>query len=457
MELKEQWPELDAIPHPPGRKPEIGDLESADFVKPMQRMYQWSRELGPIFETQMPGFGMVVVSGPSIAADLFDDERFEKFTGFGMEAFRPITGDGLFTAHNYEENWALARRILTPAFSREALTRYHPSMAGSTKRLVDSWTNLDGEREVDLADEAIKVSLDMIGRAGFGYDLGSFAGGSGREHPYVRSLIDALAYSVLPPAMQEERKQEFETWVQTINGTVDKVIEAREKASSYDDSDILGMMMSTSDPETGKGLSKQNMRYQITTFIVAGYGTTASLISFALYYLGRHPEVLEAVRSEVAREVGDGDIGFESVARLRVLRRVIDETLRLWTPTPAFLRVAKEDTVIGGNIPVKKGGWAAVLTAGLHRDAAWGEDALSFDPDRFTAERAHGRSPHLYKPFGTGPRNCIGRQFALHAAALALAELVRSFDVAIPADYELSVSEGGFFMPENLIAKVTPR
>lgn len=454
--LKEQWPGLDAIPHPAGRKPDTLDMENSDFVRPMQRMFQWSRELGPIFETQAPGFGMVVVTGADLARDLFDDTRFEKYTGFGIEAFRPVTGDGLFTAYNDEENWALAHRILLPAFSREALMRYHPKMAGSVGRLVDHWTKTAGDEPVDLGESSVSLALDMIGQAGFGFDFGSFEGG-GKNHPYVSSMVNALAYSVLPPQLQQEREAEFRSWVTTMNGTVDDVIDTRRRSGTTTDTDLLGMMMHARDEVTGKRLPDENMRYQVTTFMVAGYGTTASLITFCLYFLSRNPGVLSAVRAEIEQTVGDAEIDFESVYRLRALRRAVDETLRLWSPTPAFLRVAKEDTVIGGRYEVRRGGWAALLTSGLHRDPAWGEDVEAFDPDRFLPERVRAREPHLYKPFGTGPRACIGRQFALHAATLALAETVRSFDVEVPPDYVLSVAEGGFFMPENLEVSVRRR
>ncbi|MFJ5116009.1 cytochrome P450 [Streptomyces sp. NPDC088551] len=456
MDLKEMWPGLDGIPHPAGRRPDTLDMENSDFVRPMQRMYQWSRELGPIFETQAPGFGMVVVTGADIAKDLFDDTRFEKFTGFGIEAFRPVTGDGLFTAYNDEENWALAHRILLPAFSREALQRYHHEMAGSVARLVEHWTRTADDERVDLAESATTLALDMIGQAGFGFDFGSYEGG-GQNHPYVSSMVNALAYSVLPPQVQQQREEQFRAWIETMNKTVDDVIDTRRRSAETTHSDILGTMMHARDEVTGKQLSSENMRYQVTTFMVAGYGTTASLITFCLYFLSRDPSLLATVRAEIGATVGDSRIGFESVHRLRILRRAVDETLRLWAPTPAFLRVATEDTVIGGQHEVKAGGWAAVLTMGLHRDAAWGGDVDAFDPDRFRAERVRAREPHLYKPFGTGPRACIGRQFALHAACLALAEIVRSFDVEVPEAYELSVAEGGFFMPENLKVSIRPR
>lgn len=452
--MLEEWLNLQDIPHPPDRHPELLDAPNSDFAKPMQKLFAWSQELGPLFETQAPGFGMVVASGADVARDLFDDDRFEKFTGFGMEAFRPITGDGLFTARNEEENWALAHRILQPAFSKEALGRYHEQMVASVKLFTEEWARRAGG-VVDVGDEATRLSLDIIGRAGFGYDFGTLGPTAGR-HPYVDAMVEALMYSVMPPDVQEQRREEFERWVATLNSTVDAVIDERKKHPRAGQLDLLDAMLTNVDPETGRTLPDENVRYQITTFMVAGYGTVASLIAFSLMYLYQHPEVLRQVRAEVDDVVAGDVLTFTETSKLRYLRRVIDETLRLWPPTPAFLRVAKEDTTVGGRYHVAKGGWAAVLTRALHQDPLWGEDREEFRPSRFEPHEVKARPSHIYKPFGTGPRMCIGRQFALHSALIALAVVVRDFDLTLEPG-ELSVAEGGFFMPESLKATLAPR
>lgn len=450
--MLEEW-NKGTIPHPPGRDPELLDAPNSDFVKPMQKLFSWSQELGPIFETQAPGFGMVVASGSEVCKDLFDDSRFEKFAGFGMEAFRPITGDGLFTARNDEENWGLAHRVLMPAFSKEALARYHEPMRESVEKFIAYWH--EQRQPVDVGSEATKLSLDIIGRAGFGYDFGTMGPEAGR-HPYVDAMVEALMFSVLPPDLQEQRRADFEGWVRLLNKTVDAVIEERKANPHREQRDLLDAMLTNVDPETGRTLPEENVRYQITTFMVAGYGTTASLISFALMYLYTHPEVLAEVRQEAAEVLEGQHPTFAEVPKLRALRRVMDETLRLWPPTPAFLRVAKEDTTVGGVHQVAKGGWAAVLTRALHHDEAWGPDRHEFRPSRFLPDEVKARPAHIYKPFGTGPRMCIGRQFAIHSATLALSALTTEFDLQL-SEEPLSVAEGGFFIPDNLTATLTRR
>lgn len=100
---------------------------------------------------------------------------------------------------------------------------------------------------------------------------------------------------------------------------------------------------------------------------------------------------------------------------------------------------------------MRRGAWALVLTPMLHRDPeVWGEDAERFDPDRFDAKAVRARPPHTFKPFGTGARACIGRQFALHEATLVLGLLLRRYDLIADPGYRLRVTERLTVMPEGL-------
>ncbi|MDZ4269247.1 MAG: cytochrome P450, partial [Mycobacterium sp.] len=84
-----------------------------------------------------------------------------------------------------------------------------------------------------------------------------------------------------------------------------------------------------------------------------------------------------------------------------------------------------------------------------HRDPRWGPDPGAFDPDRFAPEKVRARPAGLYKPFGTGPRSCIGRQFALHEAVLLLAVLLRRYDLIADPGYQLQIAERLTLMPKD--------
>lgn len=91
-----------------------------------------------------------------------------------------------------------------------------------------------------------------------------------------------------------------------------------------------------------------------------------------------------------------------------------------------------------------------VLIIGAHRDAAWGLDAERFNPDRFLTENIRSLPPRVYKPFGTGPRACIGRQFALHEIILALAAILHQFELEPDPGYALTATEHPTLKPAGL-------
>ncbi|MFG2374053.1 cytochrome P450 [Streptomyces sp. NPDC048504] len=453
------WPDLDRIPHPPRRVPLLGDVLGADRRTPLQDTLRYARQLGPIFRRKAFGKEFVFVWGAGLVADMADESRFAKHVGLGVANLRPVAGDGLFTAYNHEPNWQLAHDVLAPGFSREAMAGYHPMMLSVAERLTDHWDReLTAGRSVDVPGDMTKLTLETISRTGFGHDFGSFE--RDRPHPFVTSMVGTLSYaqrlnsvpSPLAPLLLRSATRRNEADIAYLNRTVDEMVQARRKASGTGDGDLLDRMLDTAHPETGERLSPENVRRQVITFLVAGHETTSGSLSFALHYLARHPEIAARARAEVDQIWGDTETpGYDQVAKLRYVRRVLDESLRLWPTAPAYAREATRDTELTGVHPMRRGAWALILTPMLHRDPeVWGADAEEFDPDRFDAKAVRSRAPHTFKPFGTGARACIGRQFALHEATLVLGLLLRRYELRPDPAYRLRVTERLTLMPEGL-------
>jgi unspecific monooxygenase len=458
------WPELHRIPHPPYRVPLLGDVLGTNRRTPVQDSMRHARRLGPVFRRKAFGNEFVFVWGARPAADLADEARFAKHVGLGIANLRPVVGDGLFTAYNHEPNWQLAHDVLAPGFSREAMAGYHTMMLDVGARLTGHWDRAQAAgRAVDVPGDMTKLTLETIARTGFGHDFGSFE--RARPHPFVTAMVGTLTYaqrlntvpSPLAPYLLREASRRNAADIAHLNRTVDDLVRARRTASG--EGDLLDRMLEVAHPETGERLSPQNVRRQVITFLVAGHETTSGALSFALHHLARHPEVAARARAEVDQVWGDTAApGYEQVAKLRYVRRVLDETLRLWPTAPAFAREARQDTVLAGEHPMRRGAWALVLTPMLHRDPeVWGADAERFDPDRFDARAVRARPPHVFKPFGTGARACIGRQFALHEATLVLGLLLRRYELRPDPDYRLKVTERLTLMPEGLRLRLERR
>jgi cytochrome P450 len=460
------WPRLERIPHPPRRVPLLGDVLGVSVRTPVQDSMDIARRLGPVFRRKVLGKEVVIAWGADLVADLCDESRFAKHVGLGVANLRPVAGDGLFTAYNHEPNWQLAHDILAPAFSRAAMETYHPMMLDVARRLIAHWDEKEAAgTAVDVPGDMTKLTLETIARTGFGHDFGSFD--RSRPHPFVTAMVGGLTFAqrrnVIPPpliplVLPRAARRNTED-IALLNRTVDEVVRARRATGSAGRGDLLDRMLDTAHPDTGEHLSDENIRRQVITFLAAGHETTSGALSFALYYLARHPGIAARAREEAERIwPGDAEPSYDQVAKARYLRRVLDEALRLWPTAPAFAREARQDTMIGGVHPVRGGAWALVLTVMLHRDpAVWGADPDAFDPDRFAPDAVRARPPHVFKPFGTGARACIGRQFALHEAVLVLGLLLRRYELHPDPDYTLRIAERLTLMPSGLTLRLTRR
>ncbi|MFF3159677.1 cytochrome P450 [Streptomyces sp. NPDC057910] len=427
---------------------------------PVQHTMKLARRHGPLFVREVPHLSSLFAGSLDLVTELSDEERFTKSVGPALQFVRRFAGDGLFTAFNDEPNWAKAHDILLPAFALSSIRRYHPTMVTVARRLLATWDAAAcAAAPVDVSESMTRMTLDTIGLAGFGYDFGSFERSD--PHPFVAAMTRALSYSQAfftrdpgtAPPTDEERDLEaaFDADARFMADVVDEVISARRSAGDTTTGDLLGLMLQSPHPRTGEVLDPENIRNQVITFLIAGHETTSGTLAFALHYLVKHPDVLRRAQAEVDAlwgAVPDPDPSYEDVGRLVYVRQVLNEALRLWPTAAAFGREARHDTVLGG-VPLKAGQSALVLTPMLHRDPVWGDNVEAFDPDRFTPEAVAARPGHAFKPFGTGERACIGRQFAMHEAVMLLGLLVHRYRLLDHAGYQLRIRETLTLKPEG--------
>ncbi|MFD3810390.1 cytochrome P450 [Rhodococcus sp. NPDC058639] len=449
------------IPQPRWRLPILGDLLSIDVAKPVQREMRMAQELGGIFERKIFRHRLIVVSGADLVREVNDEEKWAKFLGKPLRKLRVIAGDGLFTAFNSEPNWRKAHNILGPGFSQAAMRGYHDSMLAVIDRLLHSWdVAADGGEYIDVPQSMTSLTFDVIGRCGLSYDFDSF--GRAEPDPFIEAMSRALEYinrssndiPILRAVFGRAAREQHTRDIALMQDTVDRIVDERMRSEDTQ-ADLLELMMRTADPDTGEQLGRESIRNQVLTFLVAGNETTAATLGFAVHFLSRHPEVVAKARAEIAEVVGaDGQIGYEQVAKLRYVRRIVDETLRLWPAAPGYFRKVRGETTLGGRT-LPPGSWVFVLLPQLHRDPLWGDDPERFDPDRFAPDAVRRRPAHIFKPWGTGIRACIGRQFALHEAVLTLASLIRRYDFAPEPGYELDVHEAITLEPRGLKVKLS--
>lgn len=454
---------LAPIPKPPG-SPIVGNVLSVAASAPLQSLKQIADEQGPIFWLDMMGTPIVFVSGADLVQELCDESRFDKSVRGPLRRLRVIGGDGLFTGDTTAPNWGKAHNILMPTFSQKAMRDYLPMMVDIAEQLMLKWERLNSDDEIDVPRDMIGLTLDTIGLCGFDYRFNSFY--SDDFHPFIDALTRTLEVAMMQRGLPLEnvflrnRLNQLDRDVDYMNTLVDDIIRERRKTGG-DQNDLLNFMLAGKDPVTGEGLSDENIRYQINTFLIAGHETTSGMLSFTLYYLLKNPHVLKRAYAE-ADEVLGRDVSMPptmaQIGQLKYIRAVLLEALRLWPTAPAFSVAPFDDEIVGGKYPLPKGTFISVLGLSLHRDkTVWGDDPEAFNPENFMGDAEAERHPAGYKPFGNGQRACIGRQFAMQEAVMVLGMILQRFHLFDHTDYTLKIKETLSLKPDDFRIKVRVR
>ncbi len=459
-------PSTPKIPQPP-TVPVLGNLMSMDPARPVASFAKLAGEYGPIYRLTLPNREFIVLNDHALVDEACDTTRFTKTLPAPLVRLRDLAADGLFTAYNDEPNWAIAHRILMPAFSLDAMRGYHDAMLDVGVQMVDRWARLRPDESIDVPDAMTRLTLDVIALTGFDYRLNSFY--HDEMHPFVDNMVNALKESMRadkrPPIVDQmmwRTRQRFERDIADMHGLVDELIRQRRAQPPRDEParDLLGLMLEATDPVTGQSLDDENIRNQVVTFLIASNETTSFLFSFSLFNVTAHTEIYARAVAEVDAVVGGPERlpSYTQLGQLHYLDQVLYETLRLWAPAPGFVVSPIERTTLGGRWVIDAGEKLVLLMHTLHRDPAIWSDPERFDPERFTPEAITARPPNAWKPFGNGMRACIGRQFAMQEAKLSLALMLQRFAFSFDdPDYELDVAETLTLKPVDLRLRVALR
>ncbi|NJS37132.1 MAG: cytochrome P450 [Brachymonas sp.] len=199
-------------------------------------------------------------------------------------------------------------------------------------------------------------------------------------------------------------------------------------------SDILSSLLQARTQD-GQHLSVEELVNEIAVLFLAGHETSASALSWSLYFLAQSPEVQKRVHEEVDQVIGTSELTLAHLNQLNLTRRVFRETLRLYPPLGFLVREASAAGCLRDqHIPT---GSTIVISPWLiHRHREFWERPDEFDPDRFLTDAGRASAATAFLPFSLGARVCVGAGFALQEAALALAAVMREFSVQPIADHE---------------------
>lgn len=404
-------------PGPPGHLI-LGNLRefAADTLGFATRL---AREHGDVARFRLVNREAWLLSGQeAVERVLVDNHRsYVKHTFFWRKV-EAIFGRGLLT--NEGDAWLRQRRLAQPAFHHARIADYAAIMVDYTLDRVAGWE--DGE-ERDVRAEMTSITFRVVAKTLFDAEVsGDVAEIAAAFDTGIEEIARRIRQPVLLPDWVPTRgNRRYRSAVRRMDRLVYRIID--EHRDGRDRGDLLSALMRVEDEE-GRPMSDEQLRDETITMLLAGHETTALALTWTWFLVSRHPEVAERLEAEV--DALDGPPVIDDLPRLPFTERVVKESLRLYPPAYSFGREALEDDEIAG-WPVAAGTTLFVFPWVLHRDPRFFPEPLRYDPDRWTDDFERSLPRLAYLPFGSGPRMCIGREFARMELVLIVAAIAQRF------------------------------
>ncbi|CAK6959055.1 cytochrome P450 4B1 [Scomber scombrus] len=363
---------------------------------------------------------------------------------FAYKFIESWIGEGLLVSKG--QKWFRHRRLLTPGFHYDVLKPYVKLMSDSAKTMLDKWeSHANTSNSFELFEHVSLMTLDSIMKCAFSYnsncqtesgtnayikavyELSDLINLRFRTFPYHNDLIFYLS-----PHGFRYRKA-----CKVAHSHTEEVIRKRKAALKAEKEldhiqakrhlDFLDILLFARD-EKQQGLSDEDIRAEVDTFMFEGHDTTASGISFILYCMACHPEHQKICREEIIQALdGKDTMEWEDLSKIPYTTMCIKESLRLYPPVPGMSRkITKPVTFFDGRT-LPEGSLIGTSVFAIHRNETVWENPEVFDPLRFLPENASRRSPHAFVPFSAGPRNCIGQNFAMNEMKVLIALTLKKY------------------------------
>jgi cytochrome P450 len=359
--------------------------------------------------------------------------------------------------------WQEHRRVIQPGFHRTAMTHLADVVASAVERRLAPWSAAaTADRPFPVVPEMRAVSEQVISEVLLGTPV---------EEMLSARVAERYEEGLRHLAIKNWSPVPWPAWVPTRANRViaarrrelfaflEQRMDARLAAGVGTYGDLLDLLLLAHvDPADGRApFAREDVVGEMGTLYSAGYETTAATLSWALYFVAKHPKIQARLHEEAVRVLGARPPAWDDIQALVYAGQIVNETLRLRPAIHTIARVATAAVSLGAyRIPA---GTTVMLSFyGVHRSPRYWGDPERFDPDRFAAAADPPWPRHAFMPFSIGQHRCIGASLAVAEAVLVLAQLGRRFAFALPpGTAEVQPVTGMTHYPRPFHLHVTPR
>ena len=369
--------------------------------------------------------------------------------GDGLRVTRYVLGDGLITSDG--DLWKAHRKLAAPVFTPRNIEPFAAATVAIARDMVDAWPE---EGVAQVAKDCYDVSLRVAGVGLFGSD---FTEDERRQlHEAMNHLNEGYKLIAGPGGqfIVEHGLTRRARRMQAGRAHVDEVIRAliaqrRRESDTGQLGSLLTKLLAARDEDDGTSFTDEEVRDEAVTMLLAGHDSTAATLGWALAMLALNPQEQAHARAEVDQVLAGRDATAADLRVLPRIRAIVDETLRLNPTVYSTVRDPIEPVELPGGHVLPPGTDIVIPIGGIHRDERLWDKPLEFHPERFLGESPRDRHRMAYMPFGTGPRICIGSNFALQELVLVLATVLQRYEVSAPVGWQLAPYTGFIRRPKG--------
>ena len=350
---------------------------------------------------------------------------------------------GRGVSHTEGETHQHQRRLFLPFFHGNHVASFAGLITEKAAAVATSWH--DGAT-VDIGREMTQLTLSVIWRLLFGRDVSSDATQVAEAmmagHHFVRKQYNSLLTWITPLWIPTSQHREFSRGQQFLDERIRSFIQDR-RATRYQNEDVLSLLLAATD-EAGQPLSEQEIRDELSTFLVAGHETTATALTWTWFLLSQFRTVRARLADELETVLGNRLPTAADMPRLVYTKMIWDEALRLYPPIWLLhSRKSRAEDRLPSGVLLPAGTRVFQSPWSMQRNARWFPDPDRFDPDRFSPEAKQARPAFSYFPFGGGGRRCLGESFAELEGLLILA--------TVASKVRLQLVDGPTILPDPLM------